>query len=89
MLVLSRKKNQSLKLGDEIEIKILDVNGDQIRLGIEAPSSVRVLRKELYVDIHKQNLQAAVLPDSLRALDKLSQSKNKKAEQPEASQSDA
>lgn len=71
MLVLTRKKNQSLKLGDEIEIKILEVNGDQVRLGISAPNTIRVLRKELYVDIHKQNVQAAVIPEALSNLNKL------------------
>ena len=71
MLVLTRKKNQSLKLGEDIEIQILDVNGEQVRIGISAPSSVRVLRKELYVDIHKQNLQAAALPETIKGLNNL------------------
>ncbi len=67
MLVLTRKKNQSLKVGDEIEIRVLEINGEQVRLGISAPVSVRVLRKELYTDIHQQNLQAASM-QSLKGL---------------------
>lgn len=47
MLVLSRKKNEKIRLGDSIEITIVRVNGGQVRLGIQAPSDVAVLRQEL------------------------------------------
>ncbi len=47
MLVLSRKKSETIKLGDSIEITVVRVNGDKVRLGIQAPSDVSVLRQEL------------------------------------------
>ena len=47
MLVLSRKKNEKIRLGDSIEITIVRVNGSQVRLGIQAPSDIAVLRQEL------------------------------------------
>ena len=47
MLVLSRKKSETIKLGNSIEITVVRVNGDKVRLGIQAPSDVSVLRQEL------------------------------------------
>ncbi len=51
MLVLTRKSNQSIMIGDEIEVSVLAVSGEKVRLGIEAPRSVPVFRKEVYVEI--------------------------------------
>ncbi len=51
MLVLTRKSNQSIMIGDEVEVSILAVAGDKVRLGIEAPKSVPVFRKEVYLEI--------------------------------------
>jgi carbon storage regulator len=48
MLVLTRKTNQSIMIGDEIEVSILSVSGDKVRLGIDAPRDVAVFRKEVY-----------------------------------------
>ena len=48
MLVLTRKSNQSIMIGDEIEVSILSVSGDKVRLGIDAPRDVAVFRKEVY-----------------------------------------
>lgn len=59
MLVLTRKQNQSIQIGDDIEIKVLAVEGDQIKLGIDAPKSVDIHRKEVYLDIRNQNSEAA------------------------------
>ncbi|MDE5414046.1 carbon storage regulator CsrA [Alkalihalobacterium chitinilyticum] len=59
MLVLSRKKNQSIKIGDDIEITVLAVDGDQIKLGIEAPKNLDIHRKEVYLAIQEENSQAA------------------------------
>ncbi|MCS7233104.1 MAG: carbon storage regulator CsrA [Synergistetes bacterium] len=59
MLVLSRKVNQSIMIGDDIEIKILEIRGDQVRIGIEAPKRVPVHRKEVYEAIVKENILAA------------------------------
>jgi len=66
MLVLSRKRNESIMIGDEIEIKIVAVEGDTVRLGIEAPRHVSVYRKEVYLSIQSANREAATrsAPDS-------------------------
>lgn len=58
MLVLSRKANESIMIGDFIEVKIVEVNGRSIKLGIEAPRDVAVHRKEVYEAIKNENLQA-------------------------------
>ncbi|SFA88284.1 carbon storage regulator, CsrA [Lentibacillus halodurans] len=61
MLVLTRKQNESIQIDDNIEIKVLGVEGDQVKLGISAPKSVDIHRKEIYLDIQKQNNEAANL----------------------------
>lgn len=60
MLVLSRKKGQSIMIGRDIEVSIVDVQGDQVRLGINAPRDVAIHRKEVYEEIINENRQAAV-----------------------------
>ncbi len=59
MLVLSRKKGQSIMVGSDIEISIVDIQGDQIRLGIDAPRNIAIHRKEVFEEIIKENKQAA------------------------------
>ncbi|WP_300370078.1 carbon storage regulator CsrA [Brachyspira sp.] len=59
MLVLSRKINQSIVIGDNIEIMLVDIRGDQIKLGINAPKNVKIFRKEVYEEIESQNLEAS------------------------------
>lgn len=59
MLVLSRKKNESIIVDDNIEIVIVDISDDQVRLGIKAPRSVEIHRKEIYERIAKQMRKAA------------------------------
>jgi carbon storage regulator len=59
MLVLSRKINQSIMIGDGVEIRIVDIKGDQVKIGINAPKQVAVYRKEVYDDIKSQNIAAA------------------------------
>ncbi len=59
MLVLTRKQNEAIQIGDDIEIKVLSIEGDQIKLGIKAPQSVDIHRKEIYLDIQEQNNEAA------------------------------
>lgn len=59
MLVLSRKINQSIVIGDNIEIMLVDIRGDQIKLGINAPKTVKIFRKEVYEEVENQNREAA------------------------------
>ena len=71
MLVLTRKLNESILIGDDIEIMIVEVKGEQVKIGISAPKSMRVYRGELYREIQQQNLEAAetaTLPDNLDIL---------------------
>lgn len=63
MLILTRKLGEGLFIGDNIRITVIEVRGKQIRLGIEAPLDVVVLREEIYRRIQEQNLQAAELAD--------------------------
>lgn len=58
MLALSRKINESVMIGNDVEITILDIKGDQIKLGINAPKSVPVYRKELYIQIQQSNKES-------------------------------
>ncbi|MFF2178504.1 carbon storage regulator CsrA [Lysinibacillus sp. NPDC058147] len=58
MLVLSRKKGESIMIGDQIEIKILAVDGEQIKIGIVAPKTVKVHRSEVFKAIQDQNKEA-------------------------------
>lgn len=59
MLVLSRKKNESLMLNDDIELTVLDIQGDQVKIGIKAPRDVSIYRKEIYLEIIEENKRAA------------------------------
>lgn len=59
MLVLTRRQNETIQIGDNIEITVLSIEGDQIKLGIEAPKTVDIHRKEVYLDIQQQNNEAA------------------------------
>ncbi len=58
MLVLTRKKDESIMIGHGIEIVILGIDGDKVRIGIEAPRDVTILRKEVYIDVANINKQA-------------------------------
>ncbi len=53
MLVLTRKSNQSIMIGDEIEVSVLAIMGEKVRIGIEAPRSVPVFRKEVYLEMRQ------------------------------------
>ncbi|MGI6296771.1 MAG: carbon storage regulator CsrA [Armatimonadota bacterium] len=74
MLVLARKVGQSIVVNDNVEILVIEVRGDQVRLGIEAPKSIPVHRKELLEQIRAENKRAAVETDidvATQALDEL------------------
>lgn len=59
MLILTRKANESIRIGDDIELKVLGISGDQVKLGIHAPKQVEIHRKEVYVAIQEENSKAA------------------------------
>jgi carbon storage regulator len=60
MLILTRKLGESIAIGDDIKITVLNIKGKQLRIGIEAPKYVSVHRHEIYQAIQEQNLQASV-----------------------------
>jgi carbon storage regulator len=64
MLVLTRKSNQSIMIGDDIKVSVLLVVGEKVRIGIEAPQDVPVFRTEVYLEIQDQQRQAANPPDT-------------------------
>ncbi|MCA9231685.1 MAG: carbon storage regulator CsrA [Planctomycetales bacterium] len=69
MLVLSRQRDQSIIIGDNVVITVVDVRGDKVKLGIEAPKEISVHRQEVYEAIQRENRQAALLkPDDARLL---------------------
>lgn len=59
MLALARKVNQSIIIGNDIEITLLEIKGDQVKMGINAPKSVPIYRKEIYEQIQEENKKAA------------------------------
>lgn len=70
MLALSRKQDESIMLGSDIEITVLEVKGDQVKLGIKAPKSVPIYRKEIYLQIKEEN-QATAATIDIESLKKL------------------
>ncbi len=58
MLALSRRKNEAIVINNNIEITVLDIRGDQIKLGISAPKEIPIHRKEVYIQIQNENKQA-------------------------------
>lgn len=69
MLVLSRQRDESIIIGDNVVVTIVDVRGDKVKLGIEAPREVTVHRQEVYEAIQRENRQAAMLkPEDARLL---------------------
>ncbi|MCR4441616.1 MAG: carbon storage regulator CsrA [Peptococcaceae bacterium] len=65
MLALTRKTGQSLVIGDEIEVTVVEIRGDQVRIAVSAPRNVAVHRKEVYELIREENRRAACLPATL------------------------
>ena len=70
MLALTRKKGESLVLNNDIEVIVLEIRGDQVKIGVKAPREVPVYRKEVYLQIQKEN-EAAASVENLEALKKL------------------
>jgi carbon storage regulator len=70
MLVLTRKSNQSIMIGDDVEVSVLSVMGEKVRIGIQAPQEIPVFRKEIYLEIHRDDgtvVDGAVGEDAVRA----------------------
>ena len=72
MLVLTRKSNQSIMIGDDIEVSVLSIMGEKVRIGIQAPRDIPVFRKEVYLEIQQENVAAgasarAEVDDALEA----------------------
>lgn len=69
MLVLSRQRDESIIIGDNVVITVVDVRGDKVKLGIDAPKEISVHRREVYEAIQRENRQAALLkPDDAKLL---------------------
>ena len=72
MLILARRIGESIMVGDQVEISVVDIKGDQVKLGIKAPSQVKVYRREVYAAIQEENRAAAsASPVNLPVLDRL------------------
>lgn len=72
MLVLTRKLGESIAIDDHIKIRVVQIKGKQVRLGIEAPKDTKIHREEVYVAIQEQNQQSATVPaDKTRSVAKL------------------
>ena len=69
MLILTRKKDEVIRIGEDIRIVLVQIKGGQVRLGIECPSTMRVLREELYEAVRQENLNAvSVAPKDVSLL---------------------
>ena len=69
MLVLSRQRDETIIIGDNIEITVVDIRGDKVRLGVSAPKEISVHRKEVYDAIRRENREAAqVKPEDISGL---------------------
>ncbi len=64
MLVLTRKSNQSIMIGDDIEVSVLSIMGEKVRIGIQAPRDIPVFRKEVYLEIQQERNGAVEAADS-------------------------
>lgn len=71
MLVLTRKSNQSIMIGDEIEITVLSIMGEKVRIGIQAPRDIPVFRKEVYLEIQAERGDVSATAEVEAALGKL------------------
>ncbi|WP_411333946.1 carbon storage regulator CsrA [Metabacillus indicus] len=65
MLVLTRKTGEAIKIGDDIEISVISISGDQVKIGISAPKHIDIHRKEIYLSIQDENNKAADVSLSL------------------------
>ncbi len=68
MLILSRKVDEKIKIGDDITITLIEVHGDQVKIGVEAPKNVKVFRQEVFNAIQSENKEAVAGSKTLEAL---------------------
>lgn len=68
MLILSRNKGQKIMVNHDIIISILEVTGDQVRIGIEAPADISIYREEIYEAIQEQNMEAVIRTENIQDL---------------------
>lgn len=80
MLILSRKKGQSIVINEDIELVVVSIEGDQVKLGIAAPEQVKIYRKEVLEAIRESNKQAMAGPRQLQAIKKLAAQAAKKSD---------
>jgi len=72
MLILSRKTDQSIKIGEDITITIIEIRGDQVKIGVEAPKNVKVFRQEVFNAIKSENAAASIVnTEKIGALSKI------------------
>ena len=71
MLILSRKTDQQIKIGDDITITIIEIHDGQVKIGVEAPRTIKVFRQEVFNAIQTENKEAVVNSDMMGALSKL------------------
>ena len=69
MLVLTRKSNQSIMIGDDIEVSVLSIMGEKVRIGIQAPRDIPVFRKEVYLEIQDEHRDALKPEDVVAEVD--------------------
>ena len=70
MLILSRKVDEKIKIGDDITTTLIEVRGDQVKIGVEAPKNVKVFRQEVFEAIQQENKEACATSETLEALSK-------------------
>lgn len=71
MLILSRKMNEKIMIGEDISVTIIEIRGDQVKIGVDAPKAVKVFRQEVYEAIRNENRAAATSNADLESLSKL------------------
>jgi len=78
LLVLTRKRDESIIIGDDIKVTIVEVRGDQVKIGIKAPRSISVHREEIYQEIQDENRRAALQADAMVDLKALMEEESNK-----------
>ena len=71
MLILARKIDEKIKIGQDITVTLIEIHGDQVKIGVEAPKNVRVFRQEVFDAIQSENKAAAAIPQK-QSLDEIS-----------------